>query len=308
MNILSNKDNLGHLAEALNHFNHAAVLQGNGTSILEVARTLADGLNKIQSEWFVARPELKLGEVAKFQETILEGLDFQARTIFLKSSQLRFLVELQPQIMNHDILQRCGYRPGALMESELFKKATDVHKNLRRAYDELQSSDSSDVEDRVIKRSAELLYIVRSNIAHGEKTAFGPNSEKRERDTRVCTVTVPLQLLLFDLLLDRPSCKLLVYGTLAPGEVNHSVIADVPGKWQDCRLQGEIGTSSDLPILSLHTSGKEMCAKFFMSDKLPDHWQRLDQFEGSSYWRSLVPVQTENGMAICNAYLGRMSH
>ena len=39
---------------------------------------------------------------------------------------------------------------------------------------------------RVVKKTAELLYIVRSNMAHGEKTKYGPDIDKRKRGVSVC--------------------------------------------------------------------------------------------------------------------------
>jgi hypothetical protein len=44
-------------------------------------------------------------------------------------------------------------------------------------------------------------------------------------------------------------------------------------------------------------------AQVFASADLPDHWQRLDDFEGAEYRRNLVPVELESGeIEVCNVY------
>ena len=101
-------------------------------------------------------------------------------------------------------------------------KASEEHRRLKTAYGDLFSQRTPEVGDRVVKRAAEVLYIVRSNIAHGEKTPYGPDLEKTRRDEQVCSVVVPLQFLLIEMLLDFPSHKLFAYGTLRPGKPNVS--------------------------------------------------------------------------------------
>jgi hypothetical protein len=65
----------------------------------------------------------------------------------------------------------------------------------------------SDNQERVMKRLAELLYVVRSNNAHGEKTPYGPDIEKLKQDEMVCSIIIPIQLALLMLILDRPDFK-----------------------------------------------------------------------------------------------------
>ena len=167
----------------------------------------------------------------------------------------------------------------------------------------IQASGNPDTEDRVLKRATELLYVVRSNIAHGEKTLHGPDTKQRERDETVCSVVVPLQRILFDLLLERPSRRLVAYGTLAPGQANHQVVAGLSGNWETCTLRGSIEPSRDLPVFSWNPGGMELDAHLFTSSQLPNSWARIDAFEGEAYKRRLVPARTETGIAIANVYL-----
>lgn len=301
MSLLSNRHTPGHLAEAVNHFNRARDATASGNSIVEVARALFDGLNKIQTEWALDQPDQEIGEVRAFQSLVLERIQSEGRTAFLRSDALHSVVDFKPQIMNHDVLRRRGYRPGVDIEPSLIRGASKVHRKLATAYSELDGADAT-IEERVLQRTAELLYIVRSNIAHGEKTAYGPDLAKKDRDEAVCSIIVPLQEMLVDLLLDRPTRKLVVYGTLAPGQPNHHVIAGIAGSWFDCVVRGSVRLERGLPVFAWNPSGPEVRAQLFVSADLPKSWSQIDDFEGSAYRRHLIPVKQEGDFAVANVY------
>jgi gamma-glutamylcyclotransferase (GGCT)/AIG2-like uncharacterized protein YtfP len=119
----------------------------------------------------------------------------------------------------------------------------------------------------------------------------------------VSAAVVPLLQLLFDVIIERPSQKLAVYGTLAPGERNHRIIKNIPGRWRDCKLHGVINWIGGLPALSWDPSASEVNAKLFESEELTNHWERLDRFEGPGYKRWIVPVETDSGIVIANVYV-----
>lgn len=302
MSLLDGLATMGHMTEALFHFNHGMGMIGSHASKIDVARTLFDGLNKLQTEWLMGQVDQQLGEVKAFQTMILRGLSFEARDALLQSAEIKGLAGLKPKVMNHDILRRGGYRPGAEIEENLAKDAAEVHRKLEIAYRELPKN-REEICERVIKRVAELLYVVRSNIAHGEKTPYGPDLNKRERDEQVCACVVPLQVLLLELLLGQPSKRLISYGTLAPGKPNHSLISDLPGEWKECVIRGTMNQSGGLPRFSWNPHGAEQSASLFTSDALPNHWDRIDRFEGREYRRQLIPAGTHGGIAIGYAYI-----
>ena len=93
--------------------------------------------------------------------------------------------------------------------------------------------------------------------------------------------------------------------TLAPGEVNHEVIANIDGSWRDCVVRGAIELTNGFERLHWDPSGEELKAKLFESPDLPDHWDRLDRFEGPDYRRLLIPVEIDRGMEIGYVY-GRL--
>jgi hypothetical protein len=168
MSFVSSRQIPGHVAETLMHINQARDATARNHSIVEVARALFDGLNKIQTEWALDKSDQEIGEVKGFQLMVLEGLQSETRSTLLRSGELQSLVSFQPQIMNHDVLRRRGYRPGVEIEPRVIREASEVHRKLAKAYSELDGPDPA-IEERILKRTAELLYIVRSNIAHGER-------------------------------------------------------------------------------------------------------------------------------------------
>lgn len=302
MSLLDRQAKSGHITEALVHFNHAIGMSTDRASKVGMARTLFDGLNKLQTEWIVDQADQNLGEVKAFQTMILSELRPIATDSLVRSPELRSLVMLNPKVMDHDVLRDGGYRPHVAIDETLSRKATKIHRKLEKAYRELDAN-GGEAHDRAIKCVAELLYIIRSNIAHGEKTPYGPDLEKRERDEKVCTCVVPLQELLIDMILDHPSRKLVSYGTLAPGQANHAVTSDLKGEWEECIIQGTINQHDGLPRFSWKLDGSVQVAKLFTSDDLPNHWGRLDQFEGNEYRRQLIPAKTKVGIEIGYAYI-----
>ena len=270
--------------------------------MVEVSRSLFDALNKIQTEWVLQQNSQTIGEIKAFQTMILKEVGNEGHTTFLKSDEIKNLALFQPPIMNHDTLRRHRYRPDQELDPQLVKKASEEHQRLVNAYTTYLSLMNQENAERVIKRAAELLYIVRSNIAHGEKTPYGPDLKKKERDEEVCKVVMPLQRLLLNVLLDYPDRQLAVYGTLAPGNMNHKAISDIQGDWEDCTVNGHVYEINGLPFFDWQPRGHSIKAQLFISDILSSSWERLDQFEGSKYKRILIPVTKSNGICIANIY------
>ena len=112
-------------------------------------------------------------------------------------------------------------------------------------------------------------------------------------------------------LLGDPQHKLAIYGTLAPGEVNHSQIAGIAGIWVEGFVRGDLqakgwGADYGFPALTWRPDGPRVPVKLFVAPDLEQHWQRLDDFEGEGYGRILVPVDSDDGiLAIANLYADR---
>lgn len=90
------------------------------------------------------------------------------------------------------------------------------------------------------------------------------------------------------------------YGTLAPGRVNHHLLAGLKGRWQQGTVRGRLvdagwGAALGYPGLVLDPLGPVVEVYLLESSELPDHWPSLDAFEGPGYRRVVTPVGTADG-------------
>ena len=94
--------------------------------------------------------------------------------------------------------------------------------------------------------------------------------------------------------------RLATYGSLSPGEINHNQLSALTGRWSKGTVRGILspagwGSALGFPALTLDPSGPLVNVNVFESPDLPEHWARLDEFEGSGYRRVVVAVQTPQG-------------
>lgn len=94
--------------------------------------------------------------------------------------------------------------------------------------------------------------------------------------------------------------RLITYGTLAPGQVNHGQLAQLTGTWSTGTVRGRLlkegwGAAHNCPGIVLGDGGEDVAVSIFESQDLPAHWPRLDAFEGDEYRRTPVRVMTSEG-------------
>lgn len=94
--------------------------------------------------------------------------------------------------------------------------------------------------------------------------------------------------------------RLAVYGTLGPGGPNHHHMADMQGTWTHGIVHGHLhesgwGAAMGYPGIVLDAQGPAVAVQLFDSPDLPEHWARLDAFEGPGYERATVTVRTDSG-------------
>ncbi|MGE3290437.1 MAG: gamma-glutamylcyclotransferase [Geminicoccaceae bacterium] len=94
--------------------------------------------------------------------------------------------------------------------------------------------------------------------------------------------------------------RLATYGSLAPGRVNHHQLADLRGRWRTGTVRGRLldagwGAALGHPGLTLDPRGPEIEVHLFESPDLPQHWSRLDAFEGPGYRRVVAQIHTADG-------------
>ena len=101
--------------------------------------------------------------------------------------------------------------------------------------------------------------------------------------------------------------RLFVYGTLGPGRPNEHVLSAIGGRWEEASVNGHLepqgwGAELGYPGIVLDDAGDEVEGYLYSSDKLDDHWDELDDFEGEEYKRVLITVRTKDRMAV-EAYI-----
>jgi gamma-glutamylcyclotransferase (GGCT)/AIG2-like uncharacterized protein YtfP len=82
-----------------------------------------------------------------------------------------------------------------------------------------------------------------------------------------------------------------------PGRVNHHQLAILRGHWSTGTVRGRLhdsgwGSSLGFPGLLLDPAGGFIDVHIFESEDLPQHWARLDEFEGPGYRRVVARVST----------------
>ena len=101
--------------------------------------------------------------------------------------------------------------------------------------------------------------------------------------------------------------RLFVYGTLAPGRPNEHLLNEIGGSWQDATVTGTLhpegwGATMGYPAIVLSEDGEDVDGFLFSSDKLSDHWAKLDEFEGDAYERVLAVVKLRDNSTV-DAYV-----
>ena len=104
------------------------------------------------------------------------------------------------------------------------------------------------------------------------------------------------------------SHRLIAYGALAPGRANHHQVATLDGRWFPGVVRGDLvnagwGDEYGYPALVLRPDGNRVDVQVFESTDLPDHWERLDEFEGPGYQRVITAVETALGSIDASIYV-----
>lgn len=107
--------------------------------------------------------------------------------------------------------------------------------------------------------------------------------------------------------------RLATYGTLAPGRANYHQVADLDGSWSVGTVRGTLveegwGAAMGFPGLVLSADGGEIEVHVLESLDLPDHWARLDAFEGTGYERVPVKVKLAGKEVTASIYVIAARH
>jgi len=101
--------------------------------------------------------------------------------------------------------------------------------------------------------------------------------------------------------------RLAVYGTLGPGRSNHHQVEMIRGEWTTGFVRGHLfnqgwGAQQGFPGLVLG-DGDQIRVDVLHSSELPQHWERLDAFEGEGYRRAVATIDTESGVVEACIYV-----
>ncbi len=111
--------------------------------------------------------------------------------------------------------------------------------------------------------------------------------------------------LFFDAVFDQPSQRLAVYGSLKPGGSNAGQMTGIEGDWRDGTVHGVIEQPGEYLEFTWDVSAPPVSVLVFSAPRLPEHFDRLDDFEGPDYVRTLVPVAIDGVIHVCNIYEGK---
>ncbi|MEM6711793.1 MAG: gamma-glutamylcyclotransferase family protein [Pseudomonadota bacterium] len=97
--------------------------------------------------------------------------------------------------------------------------------------------------------------------------------------------------------------RLATYGTLAPGRPNYAQVEPIGGTWRTGHVRGRLidagwGANVGYPGMIADQDGDPIAVHILEAVALPDHWARLDAFEGPGYRRITVPATLEDGSII----------
>jgi hypothetical protein len=105
--------------------------------------------------------------------------------------------------------------------------------------------------------------------------------------------------------MDSPENRLIVYGSLAPGESNAFMLARVEGDWHRCIIRGHMGRFRGFKSFRYDPEGPEHEAWLLESPELPRVYPDLDDFEGEEYRRIVIPARVASRCLLAQVYEGR---
>ncbi len=164
------------------------------------------------------------------------------------------------------------------------------------------SSNHRDAQRTELSRLADAMnsawFIFRNSKS--PRASSGPSNAALNEEA--LSVFLAAQETLLDELLDRPSQRLVAYGSIRPRESNAWVLDFPRQEWLDCTIHGSITERKGYRYYQWIPGGSSYAAQCLISEELPKHWARIDAFEGPEYWRALIPTRTSRGLTMANVY------
>lgn len=285
-------------SEVFANINQAMVISNS----VDKATKLFLALNRTWNSYPNNKEYTNLNDSRGFSN-LIKGLGDNNISKILVSQELIKIINLRPKVMNHQTLREANYDPSAI-SPDLQQAAQVLHIRLENEYHRLMKQPGNiNQRERFLDSLAKFLYMIRSNIMHGEKTPRGPDHSKVQRDRDICRIIYPFLLHLLEGIFDFPSTRLAVYGSLAPRQTNSIILENINGTWTKVFIHGDFFEQDSFKYFSWNINGQSVSISMLSSGKLAEYFEQLDKFEGSDYQRVWVPVEDEFGkIFIANIY------
>ena len=151
----------------------------------------------------------------KFRILIKTILDTEQLSKFINNPELTKISNIQPLIYNDGyVTELLGVPFSENIESNLSQEqkgtATTEHREFNKYLDKVRQNPNSKNRSEFINKFSRLLYMVRSNIAHGSKLQY----QGSHRNEQICSDVYHVLLLLCNLILDNALFRVAAYGEL----------------------------------------------------------------------------------------------
>ena len=222
----------------------------------------------------------------KFKKVISE-------VIFLKKEMCNFLGSREINTLFHFTPLIFDDNSGSTIEHETFIASYQSYK---------EAPSDCYLQKKVIWNLCSLLYMIRCNAAHTGKTNRGPNRVKIERDTAIAKIITGINKNIFNILMDHPERKLACYGTLKDSFYVSGM------KSQNGKVNGYIDYDDNGLVYFTHELNTgTIDIKLYICPHTID-FNDIDIYEGNTYDRICVPVESEGNILISNIYERKYSY
>jgi gamma-glutamylcyclotransferase (GGCT)/AIG2-like uncharacterized protein YtfP len=238
------------------------------------------------------------------REVVLKLVPWEEKVKFVASDHVKKIISFEPLIMNNEILGIHLYDPSNTPEV-IREDASEKHHLLIESYNHPHRNN-----DIFLEKLVNLLYMVRSNIAHGGKPPLDGPDQRGMRDEAVCEAIYPALYNLLNLVLGNPEHRLLVYGTLMQNEPNSYLLNELNTVPVKVKIWGKVDRTREYPYYRyfVNTDAKngqlhdEIVAELYESPFLPQIIHKLDLFEGPTYKRIRIPFEHNGTIKIGFVY------
>lgn len=282
----------GDLTEIVRQLRQAVRAQATG--LVGSTHCFFNALNLAQNALAGITSQMQTSEVVRFERLLVDGISLAHREWLAREPAVEYLARFTPLIMDMRMVRdrMPGYPAGATREQipkELVNAATGQHRALAATHRAWQAGEVSG--DDVLRQLARLLYLVRSNIAHGEKTDDPSDLERWIRDRNVCGVALPAAVAVIEGLFAFPSEHLITTGPYQRWPL--SPLRKLSGEWSRAYMNGYINAAG----FRWQTHAPPVEVSVFTCAELRNWWAPLDELYGPSVLRLPTPVRSKGGAA-----------